>query len=72
MVRRAIMFSTNRPGNVFCYAPPASADRRDPIAPEMFSYIKVKIDNGAPAGSYWLTGLQSFKLMQLAQEALAG
>lgn len=71
MVRRAIMFSTNRP-EIFLLCPPASADRRDPIAPEWFLYIKVKIDNGAPAGSYWLTGLQSFKLMQLAQEALAG
>lgn len=41
-------------------------------APELFPYIKIKIDNGAPAGSYWLTGSQAFKLMQLAQEALAG
>lgn len=41
-------------------------------APELFSYIKISIDNGAPAGSYWLTGSQSFKLMELAQESLAG
>ena len=41
-------------------------------APELFSYIKIKIDNGAPAGSYWLTGSQAFKLMKLAQESLAG
>ena len=25
-------------------------------APELFSYIKIAIDNGAPAGSYFLTG----------------
>lgn len=41
-------------------------------APELFSYIKMKIDKGAPAGSYWLTGSQAFKLMKLAQESLAG
>ena len=41
-------------------------------APELFSYIKMAIDNGAPAGSFWLTGSQTFKLMMLAQESLAG
>ncbi len=41
-------------------------------APELFSYIKIKIDNGAAPGSYWLTGSQSFHLMDLARESLAG
>lgn len=41
-------------------------------APELFSYIKIEIDKGAPASSFWLTGSQSFKLMELAQESLAG
>ena len=41
-------------------------------APELFSYIKMAIDNGAPAGSYWLTVSQCYKLMTLAQESLAG
>ena len=41
-------------------------------APELFSYIKIRIDNGAEPGSYWLTGSQSFGLMELAQESLAG
>ena len=41
-------------------------------APELFSYIKIKVDNGAFPGSYWLTGSQSFRLMELAQESLAG
>lgn len=41
-------------------------------APELFSYIKIKVDNGAKAGSYWLTGSQAFQLMELAQESLAG
>lgn len=41
-------------------------------APELFSYIKIAIDNGAKPGSFWLTGSQSYKLMTLAQETLAG
>lgn len=41
-------------------------------APELFSYIKIKIDNGAAPGDYWLTGSRAFKLMELAQESLAG
>ena len=38
-------------------------------APELFSEIKIRVDNGAPAGSYWLTGSQAFHLMELAQES---
>lgn len=41
-------------------------------APELFSYIKIAVDNGAAPGSYWLTGSQSFSLMELARESLAG
>lgn len=41
-------------------------------APELFSYIKIEIDKGAAPGTYWLTGSQSFKLMELSQESLAG
>lgn len=41
-------------------------------APQLFSYIKMAIDGGAPAGSFWLTGSQTFRLMSLAQESLAG
>ena len=41
-------------------------------APELFSYIKIKVDSGAAPGSYWLTGSQSFRLMDLAQESLTG
>lgn len=41
-------------------------------APELFSYIKIAIDNGAAPGSFWLTGSQAFKMMELAQESLAG
>lgn len=41
-------------------------------APELFSYIKIAIDNDAEPGSFWMSGSQSFRLMELAQESLAG
>ena len=41
-------------------------------APELFSRIKIEIDRGAKPGSYWMTGSQIFRLMELAQESLAG
>lgn len=41
-------------------------------APELFSYIKIAIDQGAAPGSFWLTGSQVFRMMELAQESLAG
>ena len=41
-------------------------------APELFSYIKIAIDNGAEPGAFWLIGSQTFRLMELAQESLAG
>lgn len=41
-------------------------------APELFTYIKIAIDRGAEPGSFWLTGSQSYKLMRLSQESLAG
>ena len=41
-------------------------------APELFSYIKIAVDNGAAPGSYWLTGSQAYRLMEMAQESLAG
>ena len=41
-------------------------------APELFPYLKMAIDSGALPGSFWLTGSQSFRMMELAQESLAG
>ncbi len=40
-------------------------------APELFSYIKMAVDEGAAPGSFWLTGSQAFRMMELAQESLA-
>ena len=53
------------------YKPPLLIDEVQ-YAPELFSRIKMEIDNGAAPGSYWMTGSQPFSLMQLAQESLAG
>lgn len=41
-------------------------------APELFSYIKIAVDSGAAPGSFWLSGSQAFRMMELAQESLAG
>lgn len=53
------------------HEPPIMIDEIQ-YAPELFSYIKIAIDRGAVPGSFWLTGSQAFKLMELAQETLAG
>jgi predicted AAA+ superfamily ATPase len=53
------------------YKPPLLIDEVQ-YAPELFSRIKIEIDNGAAPGSYWMTGSQPFRLMELAQESLAG
>jgi predicted AAA+ superfamily ATPase len=41
-------------------------------APQLFSYIKIAVDNGAQPGAFWMTGSQTFRLMELSQESLAG
>ncbi len=53
------------------HEPPVMIDEVQ-YAPELFSYIKIAIDRGTAPGSFWLTGSQAFKLMELAQESLAG
>jgi predicted AAA+ superfamily ATPase len=62
----------NDPGMFFqLHKPPLLVDEVQ-YAPELFTEIKKMIDAGAPAGSFWLTGSQQFKLMKLAEETLAG
>lgn len=53
------------------HKPPVLIDEVQ-YAPELFSYIKIAVDNGAAPGSYWLTSSQSYKPMKLSQESLAG
>lgn len=53
------------------HRPPILVDEVQ-YAPNLFSEIKMMVDKGAPAGSFWLTGSQQFRLMGLAGESLAG
>jgi predicted AAA+ superfamily ATPase len=53
------------------YPPPVMIDEVQ-YAPELFSYIKIAVDNGAPPASFFLTGSQSFRLSKLSNESLAG
>lgn len=41
-------------------------------APELFPYIKMKVDNSKERGQYWLSGSQTFNLMKGVSESLAG
>lgn len=41
-------------------------------APQLFPYIKMKVDKDKKRGQYWLSGSQLFDLMQNVTESLAG
>ncbi len=41
-------------------------------APELFTYIKISVDQNHRPGDFWMTGSQLFKLMHGVQESLAG
>lgn len=41
-------------------------------APNLFSYIKLKVDQSEEKSQYWLTGSQPLNIMQKATESLAG
>ncbi len=41
-------------------------------APELFTYIKIHIDEHHTPGAFWMTGSQIFRLMRGVQESLAG
>lgn len=41
-------------------------------APELFPFIKMRVDRSDAAGQYWLTGSQPFRLMKGVSESLAG
>ena len=53
------------------HKPPVFIDEVQ-YAPELFTYIKIHIDNKQSAGDFWLTGSQIFKLMEGVHESLAG
>lgn len=41
-------------------------------APTLLEQVKIAIDEGAPAGSFWLTGSQALSVMEGVSESLAG
>ena len=53
------------------YSPPVFIDEVQ-YAPELFSYIKMQVDNRQQNGDYWLSGSQIFRLMRGVSESLAG
>lgn len=53
------------------HKPPVLVDEVQ-YAPELFTYIKIWVDEHHHAGDFWLTGSQVFKLMNGVQESLAG
>jgi predicted AAA+ superfamily ATPase len=53
------------------YSPPVFIDEVQ-YAPELFSYIKMQVDERQLEGDYWLSGSQVFRLMRGVSESLAG
>ncbi|MBQ9696948.1 MAG: ATP-binding protein [Acidaminococcaceae bacterium] len=53
------------------HKPPVLIDEVQ-YAPELFSYIKMRIDKHHNPGDFWMTGSQIFRLMRGVQESLAG
>ena len=53
------------------HKPPVLIDEIQ-YAPELFTYIKIHVDENQNAGDFWLTGSQVFKLMREVNESLAG
>ena len=41
-------------------------------APQLFPYIKIRVDKNQKNGQYWLTGSQQFSIMKNVKESLAG
>ena len=53
------------------HRPPVLIDEIQ-YAPELFTYIKIHIDEHHNPGDFWMTGSQIFRLMRGVQESLAG
>jgi len=53
------------------FAPPVFIDEVQ-YAPELFSYIKIQVDERQKKGDFWLSGSQVFRLMRGVSESLAG
>ena len=53
------------------HKPPVIIDEVQ-YAPELFTYIKIHVDEHHMPGAFWLTGSQVYRLMRGVQESLAG
>ena len=53
------------------HKPPVLIDEVQ-YAPELFTYVKIHIDEHHNPGDFWMTGSQVFRLMKGVQESLAG
>ena len=53
------------------HKPPVLIDEVQ-YAPELFTYLKIHIDEHHNPGDFWMTGSQIFRLMRGVQESLAG
>ena len=53
------------------HEPPVIIDEVQ-YAPELFTYIKIHVDEHHMPGAFWLTGSQIYRLMRGVQESLAG
>ena len=53
------------------FQPPVLIDEVQ-YAPELFPYIKMKVDSDPTPGQFWLTGSQQFQMMKGVSESLAG
>lgn len=53
------------------HKPPVLIDEVQ-YAPELFTYIKIHIDENHNPGDFWMTGSQIFRLMRGVRESLAG
>ncbi|MCL1981937.1 MAG: ATP-binding protein [Clostridiales bacterium] len=60
------------PSTFFSITPPPVFVDEVQYAPEIFHYIKILLDNSHNKGDFFLTGSQSFELMQSVTESLAG
>ena len=62
---------TDPKGFIQIYSPPVFIDEVQ-YAPELFSYLKMQVDERQQASDYWLSGSQIFRLMRGVSESLTG
>ena len=69
---KTLLLAKTEPGLFFeQYAPPVFIDEVQ-YAPELFSFIKMIVDNSGENGLIWMTGSQQYSMMKNVSESLAG